>query len=147
MGQGSLSGTVSHAIYQPLAYKLLLVVHEVHLKQFYEKRHDFIFGVKITLWIVWLSNTFQTNNVVVPFKFIILIFLKNSFLGGFSWKGYFICGRWFCRCWVNCLVKCLMHITAEDVGCQSFLLTNFIHRFFIFSSLGNENTETVSSPL
>ena len=42
-----------------------------------------LFGIKITLWTVWLSNNFQTNNVVVPFKFIILIFLKNTgdFLG------------------------------------------------------------------
>ena len=62
----------------------------------------FIFGIKITLWKVWFSNTFQTNNVVVPFKFIILIFLKNTFLGGFSWKRYFICWRCFRRCWVNC---------------------------------------------
>ena len=61
----------------------------------------FIFGVKITLWTVWFYNTFQTN-VVVPFKFIILIFLKNSFLWGFFWKRYFLSGRCFCRCWVNC---------------------------------------------
>ena len=129
----------------------------------------FIFGIKITLWKVWFSNTFQTNNVVVSFKFIILIFLKSTFLGGFSWKRYFICWRCFRRCWVNCWYwfqcfnqfkpflcspffrnlpsKCLMDITTEDVGCQSFLLTNFFRRFFIFSSLGNENTGTISSPL
>ena len=34
-----------------------------------------------------------------------------------------------------------MHINAEDVGCQSFLLTNFIQQFLISSSLGNENTD------
>ena len=62
----------------------------------------FIFGIKITLWTVWFSNTFETNNIVVSFKFIRLIFLKNSFLWGFSWRRYFICGRCFRRCWVNC---------------------------------------------
>ena len=40
MGQGSPSGTVSRAIYHPLVYKLLLLVHEVHLKRVYEKQHD-----------------------------------------------------------------------------------------------------------
>ena len=103
MGQGSPSGTVSHAIYHPLVYKLLLLVHEVHLKRFYEKQHDFIFGEKITMWTVWFSNTFQTNNIVVLFKFIILTFLKNPFLWRFSWKRSFTYGwRCFCRWWVNC---------------------------------------------
>ena len=60
-----------------------------------------MFGVKITLWTVWFSNTFQTNDIAVPFKFIILILFKNSFLWGFSCKRYFICGRCFRRCWVN----------------------------------------------
>ena len=129
----------------------------------------FIFGVKIALWTVWFSNTLQTNNIVVPFKFIILIFLKNFFLWGFSWKRYFICGRCVRGCWVNwwywfqCFnqskpfscspffrnlsSKCLMQITAEDVGFQSFLLTNFIQQFLMSSSLGNENIGTTSSPL
>ena len=39
VGQGSPSGTVSHPIYHPLVYKLLLLIHEVHLKRFYEKQH------------------------------------------------------------------------------------------------------------
>ena len=62
----------------------------------------FIFGEKITMWTVWFSNTFQTNDIVVPFKFIILIFLKNYFLWRFSRKKNFTCGRCFGRCWVNC---------------------------------------------
>ena len=61
-----------------------------------------ISGEKITMWTVWFSNIFQTNNIVVPFKFVILIFLKNFFLWRFSWKKNFRCGRCFGRCWVSC---------------------------------------------
>ena len=137
----------------------------------------FIFGEKITMWTAWFSNLFQTNNIVVPFEFIILIFLKNSFLWRFSWKRYFISGTCIWRCtlyvfvdagWIvgigyNVLInlnlfscspffknlpsKCLIHITAEEVGCQSFLMTNFILRFSISPSLENKSTGTISFPV
>ena len=40
------SGTVSHALYHPLVYRLLPLVHEVHFKRFYEIKMVFIFGEK-----------------------------------------------------------------------------------------------------
>ena len=35
----------------------------------------------------------------------------------------------------NLLSKCLMHVTAEEVGCESFQLTNLTQRFLISWSL------------
>ena len=61
----------------------------------------FIFHKKITMWTDWFRNTFQVNYVVVPFKFIILIFLKKcgvflDFLGRDTLEV-----ENFGRCWVS----------------------------------------------
>ena len=86
--QGSPSRTVSHAIYHPLVCKLLLLVDEVHLKRFYEKKHDLHIWWKDNHVESLFSNTFQRNNIVVPFRF--------------SWKRNVISGRCFVRCYVTC---------------------------------------------
>ena len=52
----------------------------------------------------------QSDSVILSKPIILLFFLnssyscssKNSFLWRFFWNRYFICGRCFCRCWINC---------------------------------------------
>ena len=80
LGQGSPSETVSHAIYHPPVYKLLLLVHEVHLKRFYEKQHD------LPIW--HKDNLVDKSDSVILSKPIILLFLLNSSHWS-SWKTLF----------------------------------------------------------
>ena len=90
-----------------------------------KKQHDLHIWRKANL-VDWFNNTFQTNNTVVSCKFIILIFLKNSFLWGFSWKRYFICGRYFRRCWVKCWY-CFQCFNQP----KPFFVSTFLQKFAI----------------
>ena len=47
----------------------------------------------------------QSDSVILSKPIILLFFLNSSYScssKNFFWNRYFICGRCFCRCWINC---------------------------------------------
>ena len=129
------------------------IQYDVHVERLY---------IQVELSLI---HTFKFHNLVVIYKFDILFCKHIILIGAFkalvledAWvegsnivsTGFMLmCKRhlfFLSPIFKYLFSKCLMHITLEFEGHQSFLFTNLTHIFFRSSLRGNEKTTVWFSP-